>query len=56
MEKDKEKEEETERGDYNKGGGQEQDELGNLMILKYFWSPALITGAGISLIKQVCRR
>ena len=37
-------------------GGQEQDELGNMMTLKYFWFPILITGAGISLIKQVCRR
>ena len=30
-------------------GRQEQDELGNLMALKYFWFPVLISGARISL-------
>ena len=34
-------------------GRQEQDELGNLMALKYFWFPVFISGAGISLIEQV---
>ena len=56
VKKDKEKGENTEKQDQNMVGGQEQDELGNMMTLKYFWFPILITGAGISLIKRVCRR